>query len=359
MYTLAHSYCSSSNGNCYGYLFLGDGPIHDYVVVDCGVSADSGKRKGRKNPAFFQAAAELGLSFEAKTRAVFAAARKLRLDVDSRFLSQRGVILSKDGKDYLVAVSLLVTHGHCDHIDGVPGLAKKLKAKVYVHRDLAVDRPDLVMNMPWYQVHDFAFDDRALSGGACFVGTLVKISAFPVPHDVERRRGARDDARGQRVEEITSVGYRIETPGLTVVHTGDLGHVPDDILVHFNRADVIVCDANYDEDLAVADKRPPEIRRPKRGIKRRVHGNRGHMSNQRCAELLSRLKSRGLCPNLRLFVASHLADVENSPERVMTIIPRGWGKKSRGCPAPSFVIAARHDPTRLYEFDKGKFSAGP
>lgn len=99
-----------------------------------------------------------------------------------------------------------------------------------------------------------------------------------------------------------TVAFRLEHEGGVVVVVTDLG-VPDATAARrLGGAHVLVLEFNHDPDMLAAGPYPPSL-------KRRVGGDRGHLSNEQACEMLERLAG----PDLHTLVIAHLSETNNTP----------------------------------------------
>lgn len=177
--------------------------------------------------------------------------------------------------------ALLVTHDHADHIKAAGSLGETLNIPVYATE----------------QVHDGVRRSRFLEEVSIqnrrtiekeipFFIRDFKITAFHVPHD-----------------SSDNVGYAIEFGDQTFVIVTDTGHITDTICEYVAKANHLVIETNYDEEMLKSGSYPAFL-------KERVSSSSGHLSNRHAAEFLatnytSALKNIWLC---------HLSRDNNHPE---------------------------------------------
>lgn len=84
----------------------------------------------------------------------------------------------------------------------------------------------------------------------------------------------------------------------------DLGHVTDEVRRAVEGCDLLVCEANHDEDWVRSGPYPYYL-------KRRVLGEYGHLSNEAGAELAAFAVEHGT----KTVVLAHLSQTNNTPVR--------------------------------------------
>lgn len=193
--------------------------------------------------------------------------------------------IKKSLRDYGIAIetimAVLVTHDHADHIKSVAGLGNKLKIPVY-----ATDTVHFGIQRSKYHDHDITQSRRIIEKYVPFVINDFEIVAFEVPHDT-----------------IENVGYQIKVAGKIIVLITDAGRVTDVMHQYAATANMLILEANYDEDMLTYGKYPPYL-------KQRITSGMGHLSNKLAGQLLSmvyheKMKEVWLC---------HLSKDNNTPD---------------------------------------------
>lgn len=178
---------------------------------------------------------------------------------------------------------VLCTHEHGDHASALPALASAGLA-AYV-TDGTARALNLTGAVP------------IAAGATLSVGGL-RILPVAVPHDAAEPVGfILDDGHG-RAGIIT-----------------DCGHPTPEVAEAFSTCDVLVLETNYDVDLL---RTGPYAA----GLKRRIAGPRGHLSNADAAELL-RLMRR---PSAQVLVLAHLSEENNRPRLARIAIEKALGE---------------------------------
>lgn len=170
---------------------------------------------------------------------------------------------------------VLLTHEHVDHVRGLEGLAKRQPALV-IHATRATARmlPEAVRGLV----------EPLRAGQPLRVGSF-RVSPFLTSHDVSR-----------------SVGYRLEAGGAVLGYATDLGTFGQRVVEGLSGAGALVVESNHCPRLLAAGPYPPYL-------KRRVAGDRGHLSNEQCRMLLERV----VHPGLRQVTLAHLSAENNTP----------------------------------------------
>lgn len=176
---------------------------------------------------------------------------------------------------------LLLTHEHIDHVRSLPyviaggmpvvatpGTARMARVRSAQHVPAAADRPVII-------------------------GDLT-IWALPVRHDA-----------------LEPCGYLIETPSGNVTVLTDLGSWDDALVDAIRHSDLVVLEANHDEEMLRRGPYPPHL-------KRRVASDVGHLANATCGQALVAACAGGRAtPTVWL---AHLSATNNRPETAETTV---------------------------------------
>ncbi len=175
--------------------------------------------------------------------------------------------------------AILVTHEHADHISGVGVLSRRYHLPVYASTGTwAAMGGKLGAIDPGCRVEFETGEDFS-------IGEL-DIRPFPTPHDA-----------------ADPVGYAVSAAGAKIAIATDIGAVREGWLREAEGADVLLLEANHDVDTLKAGRYPYEL-------KRRILGNRGHLSNDDAGAAAAELVRRGV----RVIVLGHLSGENNFPE---------------------------------------------
>jgi phosphoribosyl 1,2-cyclic phosphodiesterase len=176
---------------------------------------------------------------------------------------------------------ILLTHAHTDHLLGARQLSDQYRVPIYAtagtlgHRTLR----DSPLAHPIEPGRVFEFGD-------------LELLPFRVPHDC-----------------VEPVGFRLTSREATLCLTTDLGFVPDDVQPLLEGADLLVLEANHDEEMLWSGPYPAFL-------KNRVGGESGHLSNLAAARCLARLRRR---PPSEVWLA-HLSRVNNRVARALEVV---------------------------------------
>ena len=172
-----------------------------------------------------------------------------------------------------------ITHEHSDHINAVPVILKRTNWSIMATpgtlKAIEISKSIEIPKSRWIP----------LSAGQATNWEGWTIHPFAVPHDA-----------------IDPVAYRIEAIGAKLAIITDLGY-PTTLTVDYGMdLDFLVMESNHDIEMLREGPYPPHL-------KARILSRVGHLSNDVCAELLSKIAS----PALRHVVLAHLSEQNNEP----------------------------------------------
>lgn len=201
--------------------------------------------------------------------------------------------------------NILITHDHADHVKSVGALAQKLGIPVFTTQEVHVGIYKnwcVRKKIPMIQ-------QRSLVKGVTVQVGAFNVTPFGVPHD-----------------STDCVGYQIENNGVVITIITDCGHVTEEMPALVEQTDYLVLEANYDPEMLQNGPYPEYLRR-------RILGERGHLSNIECGQLLAEHAT----PRLKHVWLCHLSEENNHPElarKTVEHILRGHGI----APGKDFVL---------------------
>jgi len=175
--------------------------------------------------------------------------------------------------------AVLVTHEHSDHIRGVGILSRKFNIPVYAN--------EKTWNAMGTQIGPINADNmRCFTTGKEFeIGNLC-IKPFPIPHDASEPVGFNFFAENKKVTTAT-----------------DIGHITKEVLESLIGSDLVLLESNHDIEMLKVGPYPWPL-------KRRILGDRGHLSNEMAGKVAVHMAQRGT----RKFLLGHLSKENNFPE---------------------------------------------
>ncbi len=200
---------------------------------------------------------------------------------------------------------ILVTHEHSDHIKGVGVLARRYRLPVYANAGTWNGMLPFTGEIPAPQVRVFE------TGRDFFLGGM-NVLPFGTPHDAAE-----------------PVGFAFRQGGSKLSILTDAGHVNAPMLDAVAGSGLILIESNHDVDMLKAGPYPYPL-------KKRILGDRGHLSNDACGAALAALYGRGV----RRAVLGHLSR-ENNYESLALATVRG-ALRENGIPDAAFSLSLAH-----------------
>jgi phosphoribosyl 1,2-cyclic phosphodiesterase len=176
-------------------------------------------------------------------------------------------------------LGLFVTHDHGDHAAHAVPIARALRAPLYAHPGIRLDRRakrvELVPFVP----------GRPVVLGPFVIETLV------IPHDA------------------LQIAVRVTAGGRRFGIATDLGHVTRELRALLRGCDLVMLEANYCPELLESGPYPPRL-------KQRVAGPIGHLANAQAADLAASLEDT----RVSRLVLAHLSRTNNTPDRALSTV---------------------------------------
>lgn len=191
--------------------------------------------------------------------------------------------LAKENISIECIKAVLVTHDHLDHIRSLGSYCKYVPKPVWATSTLhrALSRHTMTK--------DHVPDCRKVLKDDDWTEIIpgrIKAKYFVVPHDATQ-----------------TVGYGIVINGYKFVIMTDIGRMTAEALEYAHHADTVVVESNYDIGMLMGGPYTYEL-------KMRICKGNGHLSNDECAEAISKFWH----PDLRHIFLCHLSENNNTPE---------------------------------------------
>ena len=175
--------------------------------------------------------------------------------------------------------AVVVSHEHIDHVRGVGILARRHGIDVYATEGTWECMPSSVGDIDYCQRKGMKAGDEMVIGS-------ITIKSFGIPHDAAE-----------------PVGFNIYGGDKRVTIATDIGCIDNEMLLNFKGSDLVLLEANHDINMLRVGPYPYSL-------KRRILGDRGHLSNDRAGEVISYLLENGT----RKVLLGHLSKENNFPE---------------------------------------------
>lgn len=182
--------------------------------------------------------------------------------------------------------ALILTHEHTDHTRGAKRFCTKYDISAYgTDGTLSLTPLEGVRLCP-------------ISSRRTFEIGHLTVEPFPVKHFAAE-----------------PVAFNITYDGSKISIASDLGCVTSRVLDAMRSCDLMLIEANYDDDMLVGGTYPDFL-------KRTIRSDHGHLSNDDAAALCSKVVS----DRTRTVVLLHLSKENNSPEKARDAVSRGIKK---------------------------------
>lgn len=176
---------------------------------------------------------------------------------------------------------ILVTHEHSDHVTGLGVFAKRYHIPIYATYEtvLAFRRIKSLSGIS-DELINYIEPDRE------FMINDISIEPFSISHDA-----------------ANPVCYTMHMDSGKVGIATDLGKYDDYVISKLNGSDLLFIEANYDINMLMVGSYPYFL-------KQRILGEKGHLSNDTCAELICKLIRK----KNRHIILAHLSKENNYEE---------------------------------------------
>lgn len=189
-------------------------------------------------------------------------------------------------------IGILVTHNHTDHTRGLEQLIRKNCLPAYtsvnVRKSILFPKsgisPESVREIPLEQEFRLAGFD---------------IIAFPVSHDAPE-----------------TIGFHIGSGNKKVTLATDLGYICNKAAHYIRKANLLVIESNYDEEMLLNGKYPSFL-------KKRISSDCGHLGNLQTSSFLA----DNINDNLTHICLAHLSAKNNKPELALKTLYELFSQK--------------------------------
>ncbi len=199
--------------------------------------------------------------------------------------------------------AVFISHEHSDHIRGVEVLARKHRLPVYI---TAPTQFHGALKLENELTFTFGAHETIRIG-------QLHVTAFPKSHDAS-----------------DPYSFTVSGGGTTVGVFTDIGYACQQLIHYFKQCHAVFLEANYDERMLEEGHYPFYL-------KKRISGDKGHLSNRQALELFTRHRS----DQLSHIILSHLSKENNSPQLVQNLFSQHAGDVS-------VIVASREYESNVY-----------
>jgi phosphoribosyl 1,2-cyclic phosphodiesterase len=220
--------------------------------------------------------------------------------------------LKQIGSDINTIKGIFVSHDHSDHVKGIGVLSRKYDIPLYMNEGTWNGIKGNIGKVKEDNIRLFE------NGGLIEVEDLL-VKTFSIHHDA-----------------ADPVGFSITSNKTKVSIVTDTGIMDEVIYDNIKGSDLVVMESNHDVNMLMAGRYPYFL-------KKRVAGNKGHLSNECAADTVVRLAQEGL----EKVVLAHLSEENNFPQLAMeTTSNKLREHKLDDCVCVE--VAGRFSPSNMY-----------
>ena len=192
--------------------------------------------------------------------------------------------------------AVLITHEHVDHVRSIRALSRKCCNAVFIASRGTIERTENFKYIPDERITEVAAGEildicgvSETPDGSGEAAGQVTVSVFPLSHDAAE-----------------PIGFSVSDEDSKVSVVTDTGIVTDEIFSAVADSDILVFEANHDEDLLMFGEYPYPV-------KVRIKSDHGHLSNRYAGEVLAQLLTLRPSRKPLQIMLAHLSFHNNAP----------------------------------------------
>ena len=204
--------------------------------------------------------------------------------------------------------AILITHTHVDHICGLKVFLKKYNPKIYVTKDLLniLNEYQLDADYHIYEENKAVIND-------------IEVNIIKTSHD-----------------DPASIGFVIKNDNKSCVYITDTGYINNKYFEILKNHNLYVMESNHDVKMLLTGNYPHHL-------KKRILGNKGHLSNEDAAYYLSEFVG----DKTKTIILAHLSDDNNTYEKALETVSNVLKTKDKNI--KNIIIAKQKQRTELIE----------
>lgn len=203
--------------------------------------------------------------------------------------------------------SVILTHTHVDHINGLKVFIKKYNPTIYLTQKMFDDIIKLIPLNNYILIEkDFIIDD-------------LNINIIKTSHDSN-----------------DSNGYIFEHNNKTISYITDTGYINKKHHEKLKNKDIYIMESNHDIEMLMNGRYPYHL-------KQRILGDSGHLSNKDCSKYLSNF----IGENTKEIVLIHISHENNHPDIALKTIEDTF--KKNNIDFKNITISKQEERTELIE----------
>jgi phosphoribosyl 1,2-cyclic phosphodiesterase len=219
------------------------------------------------------------LSSGSSGNCVFLSAGSSSILVDAGLSGKRvAQLLKQIGESPRSVEAILVTHDHIDHISVIGVLSRRFDIPVFANSLTWQAMKDRIGEISPKNIREFSTGREFDIAGLC-------IKPFPISHDA-----------------ADPVGFTFCSENTKIAVANDLGCVTPDVEREIKGSSFIMLESNHDTEMLWVGRYPWHL-------KRRIAGDKGHLSNQDTGDALLRLAGG----SIKAVLLGHLSKENNYP----------------------------------------------
>ena len=200
--------------------------------------------------------------------------------------------LKSTGIPMQAILGVLITHNHTDHIRGLEVLTRRHNIPSFTTGKIWKSILDTQKKISSDSVREIPLKQKFPLAG-------FDIEAFPVCHDAPE-----------------TIGFHICAGEKKITIVTDLGHICQTAAPYIRAANLLVIEANYDEEMLVNGRYPGFL-------KARIQSDHGHLGNLQTSSYLADF----INDDLNIICLAHLSKNNNTPGKVLQTLQQTFSER--------------------------------